>query len=224
MDQPIFGFYVFLSVIYMDRMKNTEYWSNEGVNKVFTHPICSEWIANLDRDKSILDFGCGYGRLTPKLIKEGFSTIFGYDSSIPLIERAIQENPGAHYTNDDIFLLDKTFDLILCFALFTSCPSSAEQHKLVAMIDAFSHANTHLYISDYEIIDNPNYRERYEQQKLNTYGCFSSGNAIFRHHEPAHFDNLLPNWKMVQERTLESKTLNGNDIMVHQYLYTIVKI
>lgn len=200
-------------------MQNTKYWNNEGAQKVFTHPLCSEWIAKLDREKSILDAGCGYGRLTPNLIEEGFSAIFGYDPSAPLIERAIHENPGAHYTSDNISLSDKSFNLILCFALFTSCPSTEEQRELVAMIDALSQEKTLLYISDYETIDNLNYRERYEQRKLNTYGCFSSGNAIFRHHEPGHFSKLLTNWKMMKERTLDSKTLNGNNITVHQYLY-----
>jgi SAM-dependent methyltransferase len=200
-------------------MLNTEYWNNEGVQKIFTHPICAEWIANLDRKATILDLGCGYGRLTTDLRKEGLLNIFGYDSSAPLIERAVLENPGAFYTSNIIDLSGKVFDLILCFALFTSCPSSDEQRGLILLVNKLSHENSLLYISDYETLDNPNYRERYEQQKLNTYGCFTSENAIFRHHESGHFDCLLPNWKRLEERRFSSKTLNGNDITVHQYLY-----
>ena len=200
-------------------MQNTEYWNNEGVQKIFTHPICSEWIENLDRKSSILDLGCGYGRLTPSLRREGFFRIFGYDFSTPMIEHAIRENPGATYTSCVEALSGKFFDLILCFALFTSCPSSDDQHNLVTLINALTQENAHLYISDYETNDNPNYKERYEQKKLNTYGCFTSGNAVFRHHGPGHFDTLLPNWKRLVERKLFSKTLNGNNITVHQYLY-----
>ncbi len=190
------------------------------MKKVFTHPIRSEWIATIDREKAILDLGCGYGRLTPDLMEEGFSSIYGYDPSAPLIDRAVQENPGAHYTSDELFLSGKSFDLILCFALFTSCPSPEEQRVLAALIDASSNEKTVLYISDYETVDNPNYRKRYEQRKLNIYGCFSSDNAIFRHHDAGHFDHLLPNWKLMKESTLAGKTLNGNEITVHQYLYT----
>lgn len=157
--------------------------------------------------------------MTPHLLQEGFSTIFGYDPSSPMIKRAIQENPGAHYTHDETFLSGKSFDLILCFALFTSCPSSEEQYKLVSLIDSLSHYTSFLHISDYETTDNPEYQERYEQRKLDTYGCFSSGNAVFRHHEPGYFDNLLTNWKRIEERTLNSTTLNGNNIIIHQYYY-----
>jgi SAM-dependent methyltransferase len=200
-------------------MRNGQYWNSEGAKKVFTHPICSAWVASLDRQTSILDLGCGYGRLTPALMKDGFSMIVGYDSSAALIKRAIRENPGAHYTSNWAALLDTSFDLILCFALFTSCPSSEEQRELVSLIDACSHQNALLHISDYETGDNPNYQDRYEQRRLNTFGCFASGNAIFRHHEDRHFDRLLTNWRKKEERTLHSTTLNGNNIIIHQYLF-----
>ncbi len=204
-------------------MQNTEYWNNEGVQKNFTHPICSRWLADLDREASILDLGCGYGRLTPELRKEGFSRLFGYDFSVPLIDRAIRENPQAFYTSDIDALKNNSFDLILCFALFTSCPITAKQSELVALIDRLTQKNAQLYISDYETGDNPGYNERYEQRELNVYGCFKSESAIFRHHEADHFDNLLPNWKKIEERIMDSTTLNGNEIRIHQYLYTKVK-
>lgn len=200
-------------------MQNTEYWNYEGAEKIFTHPVCPEWIACLDRKASVLDLGCGYGRLTPVLRDEGFSTIFGYDSSAPMIRRAVRENPGATYTASAAPLFGKTFDLILCFALFTSCPAAGEQSALVSLINGFSQDSTWLYISDYETRDNPNYRLRYEQRMLGIYGCFSSGKAVFRHHEPGHFDKLLPGWKRREEKALNSRTLNGNPIKVHQYLY-----
>jgi SAM-dependent methyltransferase len=201
-------------------MLNTEYWNNEGVQKVFTHPICSEWLACLSREASILDLGCGYGRLTPELGKEGFNTLFGYDFSAPLIERAIRENPGSLYTSNVDELMGKSFDLIFCFALFTSCPSAGEQSNLVSLINSLTKEKALLYISDYETDDNPDYNERYEQRELNIYGCFKSGTAIFRHHDAGHFDNLLLDWRRIEEKTLNSKTLNGNEIKIHQYLYT----
>lgn len=200
-------------------MHNTTYWNNEGVQKVFTHPICTEWIEHLDRKSSVLDFGCGYGRLTLTLRREGFSIIFGYDFSAPMIERAIRENPGATYTSRAEDLPGKPFDLIICFAIFTSCPMHNEQIELVSIINGLSKENGLLYISDYETRDNPNYHNRYQQRRLDTYGCFSSGNAIFRHHEPGHFDNLMTGWIKLNERSIGSKTLNGNNIIVRQYLY-----
>jgi len=200
-------------------MRNTDFWNNEGAQKVFTHPICSEWMSCLDRKASILDLGCGYGRLTPHLKNAGFSNIFGYDPCSPFVERAIRDNPGASYTTRAETLSGKFYDLILCFALFTSCPSSEEQNELITLINGLTRENAYLYISDYETHDNPHYKERYEQRKLGTYGCFVSGPAVFRHHKQSHFDRLFPEWEKLKERKLASKTLNGNDIVVHQYLY-----
>jgi SAM-dependent methyltransferase len=201
-------------------MMNIEFWNNEGVQKVFTHPLCSQWLTCVDRTVPILDLGCGYGRLTPELVKEGFTTLSGYDFSKSLIKRAIHENPGASYTNSIEALTGKSFGLVLCFALFTSCPSVSGQSELAALIDEFTPGGALLYLSDYETDDNPHYNERYEEQELNTYGCFKSGTAIFRHHTAGHFDTLFSKWRKLRERTLMSKTLNGNQIRIHQYLYT----
>lgn len=203
-------------------MLNSEYWNKEGAQKVFTHPICSEWLTRIEKNDVILDFGCGYGRLTPDPKQAGFSNIFSYDPSDVLIERAIRENPGAIYTSNAVDLLGKSFNLILCFALFTSCPTCDEQNELISQIDEFTRESSQLYISDYEIGDNQNYHDRYEQRELGIYGCFASGNVVFRHHQPGHFDNLLSNWRRINERKISSKSLNGNDINVHQYLFVKV--
>ncbi|WP_035236437.1 class I SAM-dependent methyltransferase [Desulfobacter vibrioformis] len=200
-------------------MKNSEYWKKEGVQKVFTHPLCDDWIASLDKNACVLDLGCGYGRLTPVLQQAGFSNIVGYDSSPALLDRARKENPGAFYSNVFHSLSGRSFNLILCFALFTSAPSLEEQKELVSLIEKVCGNKTYLYISDYETCDNPAYQTRYQERRLNMYGCFASGNAIFRHHKPGHFDTLFPEWRKLKEKTLKSRTLNGNEIIIHQYLY-----
>lgn len=201
-------------------MKNSEFWKKQGIQKVFTHPLCREWTACLDKKSCVLDFGCGYGRLTPVLQEDGFSDICGYDSSPAMIDRAKKENPGALYSNEFHSLSYRTFDLILCFALFTSVPCPEEQKNLVSLIEKVCGNKTGLYISDYETIDNPVYQKRYQERRLDVYGCFSSGDGIFRHHEPGHFDKLFPAWRKRHEKSLESRTMNGNNIIIHQYLFT----
>lgn len=200
-------------------MRNTEYWKNGGAKKIFSHPVCPDWLAGLDNKAAILDLGCGYGRLTPILRENGFTGITGYDPSLPLIERALRENPGATYTSDVSSLSSQAFDLILCFALFTSCPLDAEQNELTALINTVSHIKTRLYISDYETQDNPLYFERYEECKHGIYGCFASGPAFFRHHAHGHFDALLPGWKKMRETAFEGASLHNNAVTIHQYLF-----
>lgn len=200
-------------------MLNKEYWSGEGALKTFTHPLLSGWMDGFDRTSSVLDAGCGYGRLTPELKTYGFDDISGFDFSRPLIERALKENPGAFYTCDPHALEGRQFGLVLCFALFTSCPVTRDQADLISWLNSLTPDGAFLYISDYETSDNPDYENRYNQRELGVYGCFRSGKGIFRHHESGHFDALLAGWFKVDERTLESTTLNGNAIRIHQYLY-----
>ncbi len=199
--------------------QNKRYWENEGAKKTFTHALSEDWLAGLSANALVLDVGCGYGRLTPELQKLGFTTIFGYDFSPALIERARHENPGAFYTSHIEDLTGKFYDLIICFALFTCCPTNEEQSQLVAMIDSLTQEGATLYISDYETSDNIHYIERYEQRELDLFGCFKSGPATFRHYQTGHFDRLLERWDMAMEQTQESRTLNGNAITIHQYLY-----
>ena len=140
-----------------------------------------------------------------------------------MIERACQENPGPKYISDQSDLGTDLFYLVICFALFNSCPSVDEQSDLASLISNHTHKYSLLYISDYETEDKPHYRERYEQRKLNTYGCFESSTAIYRHHLPNHFSELFSDWSKINERTVDSRTMNGNEIVIHQYLFLKIR-
>jgi len=200
--------------------QNQDYWLNEGSKKTFSHPLLKDWLTGIEADANIVDLGCGYGRLTPELQKLGFTCLYGYDFSLPQIQRARQENPAASYTTDIAALTARDYDLVICFALFTCCPSDAEQSQLASLIDTITGQGATLYISDYETDDNPHYGARYEQRELNCYGCFKSGTATFRHHDAGHFDRLFQGWDKTAERALKGRTMNGNAITLHQYLFT----
>jgi 2-polyprenyl-3-methyl-5-hydroxy-6-metoxy-1,4-benzoquinol methylase len=200
-------------------MKNSTYWNNEGAQKTFTHPVDFDWLKDLTKKSTILDFGCGYGRLTEELRKAGFNHITGYDSSNALIKRALMENPHANYFNNIKVLDGKLFDIVLCFALFTSCPANSEQAEIVNQINQHTQKGAFLYISDYLMADNLSYEKRYNEKEFGILGCFKSSKAIFRHHQAQHFDKLFHGWKKVSEKTLVSTTLNANSITIHQYLY-----
>ena len=110
-------------------MQNAEYWSNEGAQKTFTHSICSEWMMGLDNKSTVLDFGCGYGRLTPELLKLGLKTIVGYDFSVPLIDRATNENPASMCEAAAIWLDWKTDSLTWFYVSPCSRPARKPMNK-----------------------------------------------------------------------------------------------
>ena len=200
-------------------MSSNTYWNREGARKTFTHQINPDWIRNIDRQTPVLDFGCGYGRLTPDLLHHGFHQLYAYDPSSPLIERACQENPGATYTDDFVSLRGQRFGLVFCFAVFTSCPADEDQQNIVGSIESVTDEGTILYISDYVMQDNPGYQERYEQREAGVLGRFASGSGHFRHHDQTHFAMLLPGWRLADDVCRQGKTMNGNDIVIHQYRF-----
>lgn len=201
-------------------MKNTQFWEQEGATKTFTHEIDKSWINPVNKTGKVLDFGCGYGRVTQHLFQLGFEDIIGYDTSISMLKRAHIENPGPNYISTIKELDETEFDLIICFALFTSCPLDAEQTELLQCINSYSKKGTLIYLSDYLIDDNPHYLKRYSEQQCGIYGCFGSEEAaIFRHHSSDHFDRLFSGWKKCETRKVEGKTLNGNPIVITQIIF-----
>ena len=201
-------------------MINSIYWEQEGANKKFTHEISSDWIENVPLDSWILDLGCGYGRVTKQLYETGYRKIIGYDPSRAMISRAVKENTGPTYTFKKKDILNHEYSLVVCFALFTSCPEPKNQIELKNIIEKQTAGQANLYISDYLTSENAHYADRYEQNKLGIYGCFGSKDtAVFRHHDADHFSQLFSAWKQLRKETRAGKTLNGNKINLTQLLY-----
>ena len=199
---------------------NSHYWNNTGAQKTFTHKLCQQWLKSIPLETNILDFGCGYGRITKQLHTLGFKNIVGYDSSRAMLARALEENPGPQYTSKLEDISANSLDLVICFALFTSCPEPQGQQDIKKTIESLTRPSAHLYISDYLTSQNPHYAKRYEQKQLGIYGCFGDHNtAIFRHHPPDHFSTLFTGWKQIRTKNILGKTLHGNDIRIQQLLY-----
>ena len=76
----------------------------------------------------ILDYGCGYGRISRLLWDSGYWNVVGIDSSIKMIERGKREFPKLHLdvTSDETLpFLDNSFDAVVACAVFT-CITSKE--------------------------------------------------------------------------------------------------
>ena len=201
-------------------MINSRYWEHEGANKNFTHEMNPAWLKDVPLDSWVLDFGCGYGRVSKQLYEMGYTKTIGYDPSRSMISRAAQENPGPAYTFRKEDILNQKYSLVVCFALFTSCPEPENQMEIKNIIEKQTARQAFLYISDYLTAENAHYTARYEQNKLGIYGCFGSKDtAVFRHHAPDHFSQLFSAWEQLSKETRAGKTLNGNEINISQLFY-----
>lgn len=198
----------------------TEYWNAAATTNVFTHPLYEPWLAALDPDTAVLDYGCGYGRILAELERLGFQDLSGADISPAMIERARRERPEARFTviSDPPGLPSReaaSVDLVLLFAVLTCVPEDEAQRALMAEVARVLKPGGRLYLSDVLLQDDARNRERYERgvQRYGTHGVFETGDgAVCRHHERAHLLQLMAEYGFAraEEREIAVATMNGN--------------
>ena len=64
----------------------TGYWTSDDTEAIHVHdPNLAEWILNYlqsDKDKQLIDFGCGMGDYLKKLHSNGFSNLHGFEGEV----------------------------------------------------------------------------------------------------------------------------------------------
>ena len=194
-----------------------DYWDAIGREKSFAHPlVIGELDKHAGRASSILDFGCGYGRIIRELYESGFVNLFGVDFSPKMIERAKKENPFARYEQNaglEIPFPDGSFDAILLLAVLTCIPSSTDQARLFVELHRALKARGILYLSDCLINDDRRNQERYRrfEAKHGCYGVFElEDGGVMRHHSLEHLERLAGPFKTLLQEEFRAKTMNGH--------------
>lgn len=202
-----------------------DYWTTIGAEKTFTHPIDLTWLAELDRSAHVLDYGCGYGRLSAYLMGQGFANIEGADISATLVARARRAVPELTFHVLDrppaLPHADGSLDAVLLVAVLTCIPDDAAQRGLVAELHRVLRPGGLLYVSDLLLQDDARNRERYAHfaDVYGTHGVFETGDgAICRHHSRAWLAELLGGFTIAAEREVAVPTMNGNDVTAIQLL------
>ncbi|WP_407286079.1 class I SAM-dependent methyltransferase [Streptomyces sp. BP-8] len=194
------------------------FWETTGSAKTFTHPLDPELLkAYLPRDARVLDYGCGYGRLTAELAGLGYHRVRGVDVSAALIARGRREHPGLELMRWAGFPLpfeDGFFDAALLFAVLTCVPRDADQSAIVGELGRLVRPGGVLYLSDVPVQDDALNRERYARfaGRYGTYGVFETPDGgVFRHHPPQRLRALLraAGFGVVAERTGSVATPDG---------------
>lgn len=67
-------------------IKETGYWTSDDTEAIHVHdPNLAEWILNYlqdDKDKQLIDFGCGFGDYLKKLHNNGFTNLHGFEGEV----------------------------------------------------------------------------------------------------------------------------------------------
>lgn len=194
-----------------------EYWDEVAEIKTFTHPIDIELLNPfLNKQSTIVDFGCGYGRIVKELTNLGFENVCGFDTSKELISRGVSENNLALYHIEnptELTLEDNSVDCIILFAVLTCIPSNEGQKNLIDLLLSKLKKGGILYISDYYIQEKSIEVERYDYLNgdKNNFGVFRlPEGATFRHHTKEWIKTLTKDFAVLIENPLIVKTMNGN--------------
>jgi SAM-dependent methyltransferase len=199
------------------------YWEANAEAYTFAHPLELAWLAELPKGVRILDYGCGYGRMTTELAGAGWRAV-GVDFSGAMIERGRREHPGLDLRQIAGLPLaepDGAFDAALLFAVLTCIPGDEDQRTLIAELRRLIRPGGLLYVSDYLLQTGERYAARYAAglARRGVYGTWDrEDGGVFRHHTREALDALLSDFEPVAEREVESVTMSGAPATVIQRL------
>jgi SAM-dependent methyltransferase len=200
------------------------YWNGEGTAKVFSHPLSLDWLReHLPPEARILDYGCGYGRVTELLWEAGYRNVLGVDAAEGMIERARRLYPHLSFqpiSPPNVPLPDGFFDAVLLFAVLTCIPGDDDQRAAIREIQRLTRPGGLLYISDLWLQTDERNRRRYAQfENRLPYGVFevSEGVAV-RHHSHQWIASLLCQWETIATSDIQVTTMNGHEAAGFQWL------
>ena len=211
----------------MNTLDNQEtYWDKVAHRKTFTHPLDPGVLASHFQKKfKIMDYGCGYGRISKELMDFGFTDITGFDTSVELVRRGRNQYPFLNLEHiagvKDLDFLASDFDAVILFAVLTCVPSNDDQVEIIAQLKNRLRYGGLLYISDYYIQGDTSEVKRY--QSLNgdhaNYGVFTLSEGVtFRHHTKPWIKELLHGFEILLEKKISVQTMNGNPAEAFQIL------
>lgn len=202
----------------MDNSEIKAYWDKVAGIKQFTLGLRPDLLMpNIPAPGSVLDLGCGNGRILSELTKLGFSPLSGCDISPKMIELARKDFPEADLKvniGSSLPFADNSFDTVVVLAVLTAIPDSSEQKNLIDEINRVLNPGGIVYIGDFLLNSDERNIARYQnyQEKHGTYGIFElpEEGAILRHHAQEYMKELLKPFKPLAMTQVTHKTMNGH--------------
>jgi len=208
----------------IDLNSQFEYWNTAGTQKPFAHPLnlrrIRQWVSD---ESTILDYGCGYGRILGELYNEGYESLIGLDFSPAMIAAARAQYPEIAFEvvqSSTIPLPDASVDGVLLFSVLTCIPTDEGQRALLKEVNRVLNRGGLLYISDLWLQTDERNLTRYarDEQKYGNYGVFDLPEGVtVRHHDPKWIETLTSDFTTVALDEIEVVTMNGNPAKAFQW-------
>ena len=208
----------------MSRDLQIDYW-NHAPAKTFAHPFNLEQFSRwTDPLSSILDYGCGYGRVLEILHSNGYKNLIGIDPSPAMIAAARQRSSAISFEELSDFpntgLESASVDAVLLFAVLTCVPTDAGQRSILAEISRVLRPAGILYMSDMWLQDDARNLKRYAEgeRKHGTYGVFDLDEGVtLRHHDRKWIEELTGGYAILALEEIQVRTMNGNPSRAFQW-------
>ena len=128
-------------------------WDDVAGKVEFNLQLISELLINtVPYSSQVLDFGCGYGRVTNELYDLGYKSICGVDSSLEMINRGNNEFPHLELNyskGSQLPFSDSSFDAIVTCAVFTCIPEAQVRVNVVSELLRILKPNGVIYLAEF---------------------------------------------------------------------------
>ena len=112
----------------------------------------NDLMAAVPFEAKILDFGCGYGRITKQISELGYSEVVGIDSSREMINRGLSEYPELdlrHLSTEALPFSDAEFDSIVLCAVLTCIPEQSTRCHVLSELRRVLKPQGVIYLAEF---------------------------------------------------------------------------
>jgi ubiquinone/menaquinone biosynthesis C-methylase UbiE len=194
------------------------FWNNQANDLTLNSESNIHLLDSLvNSENTILDYGCGYGRIMEVLYKRGFSNIQGIDISEDMIKRASELLPFLQFDicdcSEKLPFDDNSFDVVIIVDVIVSIIEDAVQDTIFKEISRCLKKNGIIFITDFLLSADIRNIKRYNQfeKKYDSYGTFETQQGLIaRHSSLDRIKKITSEYNELHFSVFERKTINLN--------------
>lgn len=159
----------------------------------------ARFLGMISRKAKVLDFGCGYGRISNELTECGYIDVTGVDPSFAMIERGRKAFPGVpllHYDGIDLPFGENAFDVVVICAVFTCIPSLDERDRVSAEINRVLKPGGIVHMSEF--------------CSVKSKGFISGLGIPMRYSSPAELRDVFVGFSCFHDEVVSASTMSGD--------------
>lgn len=211
----------------MTAQDNIRKWSELAGHVRCTFPL-EEVIrrSHIELGGSVLDYGCGDGRLLSIFSEAGILDVYGCDASEKMCRLAKIQNPKATVLCVDfakqVIEIERRFDLITAVGVLSSVVSWRERVKVMMALRSYLSQRGRIVIADFGVSTDPLYAKRYKDSNLEAHSFFTKEGLCIHHFTKREIVELfkMAGFQILQADTVSVITMHGNRVPGHFVLGT----